>query len=311
MEQIFALTNDDAGSDNPHLFAELLDFLAAYGVVATFFVVPLARGKPLDQKPEWLRLLERACAAGHELQLHALDHVSTFEFGVPPDFMLDIIPDAKARRAVRAGSGSGGTYPGRHARQTGAGAEIFERALGFRPTGFRGPCLSMCDATYQALAESGFVWSSNLVVNPMGWRYINRDYDAGEPWQPGIPPHPFRYTAGSVEVPMMSEYTWYLKDEDIDRHFGLISSDFDRVRALGEPFVPLSHYYALTGEWRAGLRVYERLLDHAARTSTVRFTTLSDLVDTARRRQAMMEKTVGIGVIGLGMGAISPERQRE
>jgi peptidoglycan/xylan/chitin deacetylase (PgdA/CDA1 family) len=282
VEQVFALTNDDAGSDNPHLFAELLDFLAACGVVATFFVVPMARGKPLDQKPEWLRLLERARAAGHELQLHALDHGSTFEFGVPPDFMLDIIPDAKAHwqrepEAVQAEHTLDAMRD-----KLARGVEIFERALGFRPTGFRGPCLSMCDATYQALAEYGFVWSSNLVVNPMGWRYINRDYDAGEPWQPGIPPHPFRYTAGLVEVPMMSEYTWYLKDEDIDRHFGLISSDFDRVRALGEPFVPLSHYDALTGEWRAGLRVYERLLNRAARTSTVRFTTLSDLVDTAR-----------------------------
>ena len=97
------------------------------------------------------------------------------------------------------------------------GKAIFERALGYAPTGFRGPCLSMSANTYQALANHGFVWSSNEVVNPMGWRYINKDYDAGEPWQPNVPPHPYRYTAGIIEIPMVSEYTWYLTPEDMDR----------------------------------------------------------------------------------------------
>lgn len=281
-EQIFALTNDDAGGENPHLFAELLDFLAAHDAVATFFVVPLAGGKPLDQKPEWLRLLERARAAGHELQLHALDHGSTFEFGVPPDFMLDIIPDAKARWQSEPEAVQAEHTVDKMGAKLDLGAQIFERALGYAPKGFRGPCLSMCDATYQALADRRFAWSSNLVVNPMGWRYINRDYDAGEPWQRGIPPHPFRYKSGLIEVPMLSEYTWYLKDEDIERHVGLMQADFERVRQSGEPFVALSHYYAMTGEWRAGLRAYDRLLDYAQRKTNLRFCTVSDLVSRAQ-----------------------------
>ena len=276
-EQLFALTNDDAGGESPHLFAELLDFLADHAMVATFFVVPLSGGKPLDQKPEWLDLLARARDEGHELQLHALDH-SMFEFGELPGFMLDIIPDAKARwqrepeviQAEHSVANMGAKLD--------RGEEIFERALGFEPKGFRGPCLSMCDATYQALADRGFIWSSNLVVNPMGWRYINKDYDAGEPWQPGIPPHPFRYKSGVIEVPMLSEYTWYLTDEDVDRQFELIRSDFDRVHQSGDPFVSLSHYYAMTGEWRAGLRVYERLIDYATRVGGLKFCTLSQLV---------------------------------
>jgi peptidoglycan/xylan/chitin deacetylase (PgdA/CDA1 family) len=278
-EQLFALTNDDAGGENPHLFAELLDFLAAHEMVATFFVVPMSGGKPLDQKPEWLRLLERARAAGHELQLHALDHGSTFEFGVPPDFMLDIIPDAKAKWQKEPAVVQAEHTVANMGSKLDRGMEIFERALGYAPAGFRGPCLSMCDATYQALADRGFIWSSNLVVNPMGWRYINRDYDAGEPWQPDIPPHPFHYKSGLIEVPMLSEYTWYLKDEDIERHFGLIKDDFDRVQQSGNPFVSLSHYYAMTGKWAAGLRVYQRLLEHAQRTGSLRFCTLSAVVE--------------------------------
>jgi peptidoglycan/xylan/chitin deacetylase (PgdA/CDA1 family) len=155
----------------------------------------------------------------------------------------------------------------------------FERALGFSPQGFRGPCLSMSDNTYQALADNGLRWSSNRVVNPMGWRYINRDYDAGEPWQPDVPPHPHRYKAGLIEVPMVSEYTWYLEEGDTDIHYDLIKSDYDRVREVGGAFVTLSHCYALTGEWSAGLRVYERLFAHARRLGDVRFCTLSDLIE--------------------------------
>ncbi len=277
-DQLFALTNDDAGGQDPHLFRQLLDFLAAHEVVATFFVVPQAGGKPLDDKPQWLALLERARREGHELQLHGFDHSSTFEFGVPPDFMLDIIPEAKARwqrepEAIRAEH----TLEAVRARIA-RGKEIFARALGFEPHGFRGPCLSMCDATYRALAEHGFRWASNLVVNPMGWRYVQRRYDAGEPWQADVPPHPIPYRHGIIEVPMVSEYTWYLRDEDVERHYALMRSDYDRVREVGGVFVTISHYYAMTGEWAAGLRVYERIFAHA-RGEGVRFCTLSQLLD--------------------------------
>jgi peptidoglycan/xylan/chitin deacetylase (PgdA/CDA1 family) len=278
-ETMFALTNDDAGGGNPHLFEELLDFLAEQEVPATFFVVPMSGGNPLVEKPAWMTLLQRALDEGHDLQLHAYDHSSTFEFGVPPGFMLDIIPEAKTRwetdpDAVRA----------KHTLQLMTdrlrrSKEGFEQALGFSPQGFRGPCLSMSDNTYRALAENGLTWSSNRVVNPMGWRYINRDYDAGEPWQPDVAPHPYRYKAGLIEIPMISEYTWYLEEGDIDIHFDLVRRDYDRVREVGGTFVTLSHYYAMTGEWTAGLRVYERLFAYTRELGDVQFCTLTELLE--------------------------------
>lgn len=277
-ERFFTLTNDDAGGQNPELFAELLDWLAAQGMVATFFVVPNFEGKPLDQKPEWLDLLQRARSEGHELQMHAFDHASTFEFGVPPGFMLDIIPADKARWEKEPEVIQADHTLANMREKLLRGKEIFTRALGFEPRGFRGPCLSMCDATYQALAETGFVWSSNLVVNPMGWRYIMREYDRGEPWDPAVPPRPFRYKSGLIEVPMVSEYTWGLREGDIDRQYALMHADFDRAMRESGIFVALSHYYAMAGQWSAGLRVYERLLDHA-RAGGVRFATVSQLVD--------------------------------
>ena len=133
--------------------------------------------------------------------------------------------------------------------------------------------------TYQALADNGVRWSSNRVVNPEGWRYTNRDYDAGEPGQESVPPRPYTYKAGLLEVPMVSEYTWYLEDSDFDIHYKLIRSDYDRVREMGGTFVTLSHYYAMTGAWATGLRVYERLFACARQPGGVRFCTVSELLE--------------------------------
>jgi peptidoglycan/xylan/chitin deacetylase (PgdA/CDA1 family) len=276
-ETLFCLTNDDAGSQQPELFGDLLDFLAEQRVPATFFVVPAAGGVPLDRKPEWVDLLRRARDEGHELQHHGYNH-GVFEFGVPPGFMLDIIPEAKERwqrepQAVRA----------EHTLEVlreklARGVEILTPILGHGPQGFRSGCLAIGDDMYQALAEQGFSWSSNLVVNPMGWRYINREYDAGEPWQADVPPYPFPYKAGLIEVPMVSEYTWLLQAEDVERHVDLIRRDYDRACQESGIFVALSHYYAMTGEYAAGLEVYRRLFAYACQVGDVRFCTVSELL---------------------------------
>ena len=112
----------------------------------------------------------------------------------------------------------------------------------------------------------------------MGWRYINRDYEAGEPWQSAFPPRPYPHPSGLIEAPVHSEYTWYLNEADIDRHFELAKTDFDRARLAGDAFVAMSHYYAMTGKWSAGLRVYARLFEYARELGDVRFVTLSQML---------------------------------
>lgn len=278
-ETLFAFTNDDAGQQQPELFADLLDFLDEQQVPATFFVVPHGNDKPLDQKPEWLRLLQRAQDAGHDLEHHGFDHSSCFEFGIPPNFMMDIL--AEDVQAAYAQTPEQFTQHHGYARlrdRLEQGRAILQRCFGYVPRGFRAPCLAMCDNSYRALHDLDFVWSSNQVVNPMGWRYINRNYDRGESWQPDVPPHPFPTTGGLVEAPMHSEYTWYLEPSDVERHYDLILADYERTRAEGGAFVVLSHYYAMTGQWAAGLEVYRRLFAHARATGDVRFVTLSQLV---------------------------------
>jgi hypothetical protein len=192
--------------------------------------------------------------------------------------MLDIIPEAKARwqrepDAIRAG----------HTRaalgdKIARGLEILDRTLGIEPQGFRSGCLAVCDEMYLALADHGLRWSSNRVVNPMGWRYIAGDYQAGEAWQPDVPPHPYPYKGGLIEVPMVSEYTWLLGPDDLERQYDLLRRDFERAREGSGVFVALSHYYAMTGPYDTGLRVYERVFGHARELGDVRFCTVGQLL---------------------------------
>src|SRR5262245_17208813 len=192
--------------------------------------------------------------------------------------MLDIIPDAKARWQSNPGSVTVNHTYAILRDKLEQGRAILERTFGYTPRGFRSPCLGVCDNLYTALHDLDFAWSTNQVINPMGWRYINRDYAAGEPWTAGLPPHPYRHPSGIIEAPMHSEYSWFLETGDVDRHFALAKADFDRARQNGHPFVALSHYYAMTGQWATGLRLYERLFDYARSQGNVRFLTLGQLV---------------------------------
>jgi peptidoglycan/xylan/chitin deacetylase (PgdA/CDA1 family) len=275
-EKLFVLTNDDAGGQEPELFAEFLDFLRDQEVPATCFVIPFARNQPLDRKAEWTPLIERALREGHDLQHHAYNHSTCFEFGVPPYFMLDIMPEARDKFINEPIF-----FTQHHAYDTlraklEHGREILTRTFGYTPRGFRSPCLSACDNLYRALDDMEFAFCSNEVINPLGWRYINRAYDTGETWHEAIPHAPYPRTPGLVEMPMHSEYTWYLEADDVDRHFELMRGDLERAWAAGQPFVALSHYYAMTGKWATGLQVYARIFAYA-RQEGARFTTLHGL----------------------------------
>lgn len=278
-ETYVVFTVDDVGMQKPEPCAELLDFLAVHDVPATLFTVPAWRGKSLEKRRRWLELLDRAIDHGHEIQHHGWTHAA-FEFGVPPPFMNLAEASSTSRRWRRSAApvSAGHTHDALVAKLE-QGRTVFHKTLGYAPLGFRSPCLASCDNLHGALRAVGFTWCSNEVINPTGWRHINGDHDAVGGWRAEVPPHPYRHPSGLVELPIHSEYTWYLSEADIERQFQLARSDFDRSRQVGGVFVALGHHYAMTGQWAAGLRVYERLFDHMRQHSDVRFVTLSRLMD--------------------------------
>jgi len=177
----FIFTNDDPGSGDVRLFHELLDFLRDEGVPGTFFTVPCAGGTPLAERPEWVEALYRAKAEGHDLQLHAYAHTG-FEFGQPPDFMLDLMTyDSKGKggwaelRRNRAQLER--DWSREHLRDLlRKGQQTFRDVLGVEPVAFRAPCCSTCDALYEALSDVGIPCDSSQIIDPVGWDYCRKEF---------------------------------------------------------------------------------------------------------------------------------------
>lgn len=271
-------TNDDAGSGDVSLFHELLDFLRQRHVRGTFFTVPYGRGQSLAERPEWVEALQRAREDGHEIGLHGYIHEG-FEFGRPPDFMLDLMGPRAWQTLQNRRQGLHDQWR-REVLQSKIeqGIAIFERVLGIRPVSWRSPCCAVCTELYLALAAAGIPYDSSLIVNPQGWPYAGKDFTTRLAWEPAHPPHPFRYHSGVTEVPAVSEYTWYLEtDEHADKAWQLITDDFERVGVASGAFVAVSHYYAMTGPYRRGIDLYRRFFDHIEAQGVVHYRTVAEI----------------------------------
>ena len=280
----FIFTNDDPGSGDVRLFHELLDFLRDEGVPGTFFTVPCAGGTPLAERPEWVEALHRAKAEGHDLQLHAYVHTG-FEFGQPPDFMLDLMTyDSKGKggwaELQRNRAQLERDWQRDHLRDLlRKGQQTFRDVLGVEPVAFRAPCCSTCDALYEALSDVGIPCDSSQIIDPVGWEYCRKEFSRSSAWDERFPPRAFAYRSGVIETPLMAEYTWYITPDEVDVHYRLARQDLDHAAALDDScFVALSHYYAMTGEHRAGLEMYRRLFAYARETVGVQFITLAEYV---------------------------------
>lgn len=276
-ELTFVFTNDDAGDGDIALFYELLDFLRRRRVHGTFFTIPCARGQPLDARPEWIVALKQAIDDGHEIGLHGYVH-DGFEFGRPPDFMLDLMgPPAwetlRSRRQELADDWRKDVLQ----TKIELGIATFERALGIRPKSWRSPCCAVCTNLFLALASVGIANDSSLISNPQGWPYCARDYTIRLDWEPAHPPYPFIYHGGITELPVAAEYTWYLtEDQHVAKAWELITSDYERCLGSSGIFVVMTHFYAMTGQYRRGLELYDRLFDHIEARGPVRYCTVAE-----------------------------------
>lgn len=285
----FVFSNDDAGSGDVQRFRELLKFLRDHDVRGTFFAVPTPRGEPISQ--EWIRVLSSAMDDGHEIEMHGLTHrgLAGCEFGITPDFVLDIMKDGRKIVQENRREIENELTVEKISEKIRNGVDTFKKALNVAPEGFRSPCVAVHKNMFMALKRNDFRFDSSIVINTGGWRYISkhqglryldRDYADLRGWEEGIPTRPYVHESGIVEVPIMSEYTWLITEKNIERQLNLAMNDLNRVSAAQGTFVALSHFYAMTGEYAAGLKLYERLFQEARRKDA-EFVTMKEAVKQA------------------------------
>ncbi|NSW57083.1 MAG: DUF2334 domain-containing protein [Armatimonadetes bacterium] len=277
----FVVTVDDPGGliQDLDIFERTRQFFDDEGVPASFMVVPRGEGGwQLDTQPAWLSALKSAEAAGHDCQLHGLDHRNC-EFG-PYPAMIRAMGRRDPEEVLRENAASFGSvwnYES-HVEKLQTAMAIFRAAFERDPLVLRTGALSQTPDLYRAMADVGMRYTSNLVIDPRGWEYINENYDNPGDWDPAVPPHPYMLTDRVVSLPMISEYAWYLTPEKIPVHLALAVEDLQRVCALDGVYILICHVQCVGAEDRLSQQLIHELLSVARSDYNVQFQTLADLV---------------------------------
>jgi peptidoglycan/xylan/chitin deacetylase (PgdA/CDA1 family) len=277
----FVTTVDDPGGliRDLALFDRARRFFDREGVPASFMVVPHGEdGWALDEQEDWLAALHAAERDGHDSQLHGLDHAGC-EFGPYPPVIRQL-GKRDLDEMLREDTAAYGHLwrPEVHVEKLRAAIGIFERAMGRRPLVFRTGALSQTPMLYDAMAEVGMRYASNLITDPRGWKYILEEYNDPGDWDPDVPPFPYHLTEAIINIPITSEYAWYLTPEKIERHLALARDDLRRVYEEDGVFVLVCHVQCVGAEDGLSMELLGRLFEAARSEYGVEFMTLAGLV---------------------------------
>lgn len=277
----FAVTVDDPGGliQDLEQFRRVTRFFNAEDVPVSFFVVPRGEGGwQLDRETEWLAALQQAEREGHDCQLHGLDHKGC-EFGPFPSFVSAMGGPDTDKRLQSDREQSGHLWRrDLFAEKLDAAISIFADGLGRRPLVFRTGALSQHPDLYRALVDVGMRYVSNKVLDPRGWKYIIGEYDNPGDWDPSVPPRPYWLTEGIIDLPIASEYAWYLTDEILETHLALALEDLGRVYEAGGVFILCCHVQMVGTEEPYARDLLSRLFAVARQDYDVTFQTMRDLV---------------------------------
>ncbi len=277
----FVVSVDDPGGliQDLAIFDRARRFFDAEGVPASFMVVPRGEGGwQLDRQTDWLAALRGAERDGHDCQLHGLDH-NNCEFG-PYPAMIRALSREDPEVTLRADAERFGHLWRRdlYVEKLSTAVSLYERAFERRPLVFRTGALSQTPELYDVMAEVGMCYASNLVTDPRGWEYIIENYDDPGDWDPEVPPGPYHLTDRVTNLPIISEYAWYLTEAKIPRHLALAVEDLQRVFEAGGVFLLVCHVQCVGAEDGLSQKLLHQLLEIARRDHQVEFQTLPGLV---------------------------------
>lgn len=235
-----------------------------YQIKATFFAVPEVAGKKMSARRGYVSILRDAIRRGHEVAQHGITH-DRFEIGIPPEMILNLSHEGPARKFLaenRAKLKSEHTVE-KIRRKLRDGRKILEDAIGMRVNGFRSPALQACDNLFVALAEEEYFYDSSTCFQKAGWDILNNlEYVPQE-----INPEKFaqHQKAGLRELPLTTEYTWYLGRDKFDEEYNLAVHDFDGCMNFGIPFINASHVSPIQeGSDRGlGFELYRKLIEYS------------------------------------------------
>jgi peptidoglycan/xylan/chitin deacetylase (PgdA/CDA1 family) len=272
-----AVTCDDVGNArHSHPLGSLKEFVSILDgndVKGTFFVIPNDGGdSPLYEDPDLVSTLGTIMDKGHEVAMHGYTH-HILEFGPPRPFILRIDATAIYLSEMERREQEIQSYHTleSHLGKIRKGLEIFQRALNFRPVGFRAGWGSYNSNMFEALSKEGFLYDSSI------FKSEGRE-------KKGNKPYLISGLDKIVEFPMDLDYGWCLFETDLEVSLKRAKEAVERSDAEGEVFVPLLHHWAmarydrlgLTYDFTTGFTLLEKLIKHLKFNVKTRFVTLQE-----------------------------------
>jgi peptidoglycan/xylan/chitin deacetylase (PgdA/CDA1 family) len=278
----FVVSVDDPGGliQDLTLFDRARRFFDSEGLPASFMVVPRGEGDwQLDRQTDWLEALHAAEGDGHDCQLHGLDHKDC-EFGPYPAMIRKMHESRDAEDVLKSDTAAYGhnwredLFRDRLA----TAISIYESAFSRQPLVFRTGALSQTPQLYDYVADAGMRYVSNSVTDPRGWEYIIENYDSPGDWDPNVPGGPYQLTDRIIDLPIMSEYAWYLTEEKIAPHLALAVDDMHRVLDNGGVFLLVCHVQCVGAADGLSMKLLHQLFDIARDEFQVEFQTIRSLI---------------------------------
>lgn len=256
----FLWTNDDICAGRADKLVRQLQFIDRFNIPGTFFVIPRAEGKNIDDDPELLRVIEKARERGHEFYQHGYVH-TPFESGVPETWMLEFSPDVlREYNERRLEIEKQHTFEAM-VRMIEAGRKIWRRAFHEDSEGYRPGWGAFCTNLFRALDVLGFQWSSVRLASPTAWLWNNGKWDAPQDFRKEVPPFPHR-VGNLIDFSLGTEYAFRVpsEPEKIQAMVDLALRDFDHYHKNGWPMVVCTHWHGLEHKGGTGYAVHEKLL---------------------------------------------------
>ncbi len=288
----FVWSIDDAGTGGSRMVEALrrtTEFFGARGIKSTWFTVPKPGGNPMSAA--WQEALLAAQAAGHDLQLHGLTHADCYEFGPPAWPATIILPTLQSEYEARQDELiQRYTVTALRARME-EGLDIFDRALGIRPTVFRAPCGAISKPMFAALRAVGLQFHTCRYISGTGYTHLPHNSGRiAQAWVDEIPPRPFRWYHGIIEVPILNEYTWRGAGRFSDAFVTLARQDLTRASAVSPVVVILMHTHGIADDYDHAFRLIDAVVELVGRQAGAQFATLGELAASGALLRATIEE---------------------
>jgi len=282
-------SNDDISFGQAEKLKRQLKFIDKFGIKGSFFVVPrrVAEGekiiqedgkKTIDKDKELLKIIEEAKKNGHEFNQHGYVH-SPYECGIPDLEMVDFSEEVKKLFSIKRFEIEKSYTVDAIAEKLELGRKIWRKAFGEEPVGFRPGWGAYCLNYYRALELLGFKWASTRIILWTSWVWGQGKFEFKEKFRKGIKPFPHKI-GKIVEIPMAGDYSFKVKENDVDKFFKLAVEEFNLCWKKGYPFVLLSHWHGLERDGTdTGYKVHEKLLPYLLQSGKAEFITMPQLYE--------------------------------